>query len=49
MKDLNFYYALLIFIANMHGLLTLKMKKGITITKDFQEILSKSGRKPNNR
>ena len=33
----------------MYGLLTWKIKKGITITKDFQEILGKSGRKPKNR
>ena len=37
-KEFDFFYALLIFIANMHGLFLLKMKKGITITNDFQNF-----------
>ena len=36
----NFYYVLLIFSVNMHGLfIPLKDKKGITITNAFQKIL----------
>ena len=37
----------LIFLANMHGLLLLKTKKGITIVNASQSILDSSNRKPN--
>ena len=45
MKDLDFYYVLLIFVVNMPGLF--KDKKGITITNAFQKILDESKRKTN--
>ena len=41
------FYVLLVFKVNIHGLLLWKMKKGITITKAFQEILDEPGCKPN--
>ena len=41
MKDLDFYYELLTFIANMHGLFLYKIKKGITITYAFQNELKR--------
>ena len=43
-KDLDFYYVLLIFIA---WVIPLKDKKGTTITNAFQKRLRKSNRKPN--
>ena len=46
-KDLGFYYGLLIFITNMLELFLWKIKKGITITNDFQKILKEPNRKPN--
>ena len=46
-KDLDFYYVLLMFIVNMIGLFLWKIKKGITITNAFQNILDESNRKPN--
>ena len=45
MKDLDFYYVLSIFLANMLG--TLKDKKGISIVNAFQKILKQANRKPN--
>ena len=46
-QDLDFYYVLLIFIVNMIGLFLWNIKKGITITNAFQNILDESNRKPN--
>ena len=46
MKDLDFYYVLLIFLANMLGLFLLKIKKGASIVNAFQKFLKKSNRKP---
>ena len=43
-RDLDFYYVLLTFMVNMHGL---KDKKGITITDAFQKTLNESKRKLN--
>ena len=57
MKEFNFYYALLMFIVNLFGLLLWKIKKGITITYVFQiiwpsyendrRVAESKGRKPN--
>ena len=47
MKDFEFYYVLLIFIANMRGLFSWKIKNGIVITDAFQKMLDESYRKPN--
>ena len=41
-----FFYVLLIFLVNMHGLF-LKDKKAVTITNAFQSILNDSKIKPN--
>ena len=38
---------LLIFSVNTHGLFLSMIKKGITITNDFQKILKASNHKPN--
>ena len=38
-KDFVFYYALLIFTVNTHGLALRKTKKGNAITNTFQNIL----------
>ena len=46
-QDLDFYYVLLIFMVNMIGLFLWNIKKGITITNAFQNILDESNRKPN--
>ena len=43
MKDLGFYYVLLIFIVNMRNY---KIKKGIKVTNVFRRILGESNRKP---
>ena len=43
-KEFVFYYVLLIFSVNMHGLFLWKIKKGITITDAFQNILDESNR-----
>ena len=45
--DFNFYYVLLIFSVDTHGLLFLKDEKGITITNAFQKILKEYNCKPN--
>ena len=45
-KGLDFYYALLIFLANMHGLFPQKTKL-VTFVNAFQKILDDSKRKPN--
>ena len=47
LNDFFFYYVLFAFIVNICGLFLWKIKKGIAITKAFQEILDESGRKPN--
>ena len=46
-QDLDFYYVLLIFMVNMIGLFLWNIKKGITITNAFQNILDESNHKPN--
>ena len=38
---------LLIFLANMDGVVPLKDKKGVSIVDSFREILDDSNRKPN--
>ena len=43
----KFYCALLIVLVNMLGLFIWKIKKGVTITNAFQEILKESNRKLN--
>ena len=48
MKDLDFYYALLIFLINMLGLFLWKIKKGTSTVNAFEKILKESDRKPNN-
>ena len=45
-KDLDFYYVLLMFTVNIDGLILWKIKK-ITITNAFQKILGESNCKPN--
>ena len=45
--DLDFYYVLLIFSVNAHGVIHFKDKKGITITIAFQKILDESNHQPN--
>ena len=45
-KNLDFYYALLTFIANMHGLFLWIKKKRIKIINTFQKILDESTGKP---
>ena len=45
--DLDIYDLLLIFIANIHGFLSLKDKKVITITNGFQKLNRELNRKPN--
>ena len=44
-KGLRFYYVLLTFIVNTHGLFLWKIKNGITITNAFQKILDESNYK----
>ena len=46
-KKFRLYYVLLIFIANMRGLLLSKIKKGTIITSALQKILNEANRKPN--
>ena len=46
-KELDFYYVLLIFLANMLGVVPLKDKKGVSIVAAFQSILKQSNKKPN--
>ena len=46
-KEICFCYVLLVFSVYTHGLFLWKIKKGITITNDFQNILNESNRKPN--
>ena len=48
-KGICFLLCVLTFIANMHGLFLWKIKKGITITTDFQKVLKESYRKPNKK
>ena len=45
-KGIRFFYVLLMFLVNMHGLF-LKDKKGVTITNAFQSILNDWKIKPN--
>ena len=47
MKELGFYYVLLMFIANMLGLFFFKNKKGIIIINAFQKIIDQWNRKSN--
>ena len=46
MKELDFYYVLLIFIANMYGLFLKKIKKELQLLKIFKKIADKSNHKP---
>ena len=46
-KASRFFYVLLTFIANMHGLYPWKIKKGSTVTNAFQIFFDESKRKPN--
>ena len=46
-KELDFYYVLLIFFSKYAWVVPLKDKKGISIVKAFQIILKQSNRKPN--
>ena len=46
-KDFDFYYALLIFTVIMHEPVLWKIKKGITVTNAFQNILDESNCKSN--
>ena len=45
-KGILFYYVLFIFSVNIHGLILRKIKRGITITNAFQEILDEPNGKP---
>ena len=42
-----FYYVLLMFSVNIHGVFLWKTKRVLTITKAFQKILDESSCKPN--
>ena len=46
-KASRFFYVLLTFIANMHGLYPWKIRKDSTITNAFQIFFDESKRKPN--
>ena len=47
MKEFVFYYVLLVFSLNTHGLLLWKVRESITITNAFQKIFKESNCKPN--
>ena len=46
-RDLDTYYALLIFLVNMFELFLWKIKKGVSIVDAFQKLLDDLNRKPN--
>ena len=46
-RDLDSYYALLIFLVNMFELFLWKIKKGVSIVDAFQKLLDDLNRKPN--
>ena len=46
-RDLDSYYAWLIFLVNMFELFLWKIKKGVSIVDAFQKLLDDLNRKPN--